>query len=148
MKVSAFLSPSDVMTDVISGQKRALLQELAHKAAIALELPERYVSAELMKREELGSTGTGGGVAIPHARVNGVSKPFGLLVKLRQPIDFEAIDGKPVDIVFLLLLPNTTNGEPLSALACAARMLRSSSVLRGIRSAATAGDVYSAVTQH
>ena len=71
----------------------------------ALDLPADEIAAALLAREDLGSTGTGGGIAIPHARIEAVTKPFGILAKLKQPIDFDAIDGRPVDLVFVLLVP-------------------------------------------
>ena len=82
------------------------------------------VSEQITKREELGSTGVGNGVALPHARLRGLKVPFGLLARLRQGIDFAAIDDQPVDIVFLLLLPETADGAQLNALACVARAMR------------------------
>jgi Phosphoenolpyruvate-dependent sugar phosphotransferase system, EIIA 2 len=85
--------------------------------------PER-IAAEILKREELGSTGTGGGVAIPHARIQELNEPFGIFARLNRPIDFQAIDTRPVDLVFLLLLPGDPVGEQLKALATVARKLR------------------------
>jgi PTS system nitrogen regulatory IIA component len=92
----------------------------------------------------LGSTGTGGGIAIPHARLAGVARPFGMLVSLAKAIDFDAIDGRPVDIVCLLLLPTNSQGEQLNALACAARTLRDSDALRNIRHAGDDAALYRA----
>ena len=104
MKISDFLSATDVTADVTASDKHELLAELAQQAGAALDLPPEPILAELLKREELGSTGMGGGVAIPHARFHQVKKPFGMLARLRKPIDFDAVDGNPVDTVFLLLL--------------------------------------------
>jgi hypothetical protein len=80
-------------------------------------LPAEQISGEILKRQELGSTGTGGGVAIPHARIEGLNRSFGILARPNKPIDFEAIVGRPVDLVFLLLLPANPVGEQLKALA-------------------------------
>jgi nitrogen PTS system EIIA component len=124
MKISDFLSSKDVMIDVAAADKQKLLQALARRAASILGVLAEHVLAELQKREELGSTGVGGGVALPHARFPQVRKPTGMLVRLRKPIDFDAVDGKPVDIVFLLLLPESPDGEQLGALASIARKLR------------------------
>ena len=145
MKISDFLSPSDTMVDVRASKKSQLLQELAQKAASTLNLPADDIASELLKREELGSTGTGGGVAIPHARIQAVMKPLGILVRLRQPIDFDAIDGQPVDIVFVLLLPANTEGEQLGTLAAVARKLRVSDDLARLRRAKNASELYQAV---
>ena len=122
MKISDFLSPTNVAVDVHASNKDQLLRYLATKAAVLLKLPADHVATELLKREQLGSTGTGGGVAIPHARIE-IVKPFGVLAKLRKPIDFDAIDGKPVDLVFVLLLPEGTESGQLGALASVARKL-------------------------
>ena len=86
----------------------------------------------------------GGGVAIPHARVRDLQKPFGILVRLSHPIDFDAVDGRPVDIVFLLLLPADPQGEQLNALACAARVLRDSDAVRNLRHAGDDAALYRA----
>ena len=109
-------------------------------------VPERGL-AELAKREELGSTGMGGGVAIPHARFNQVAKPFGMLARLRKPLDFDAVDGEPVDIVFLLLLPEAAAaGDQLGALALIARKLRNSKITAALRDARDSADLYRALT--
>ena len=95
MKISEFLSSADVLIDLRISDKRLVLQELARRAANSLDLPADTITAEILKREELGSTGTGGGIAIPHARIQSLIKPFGFLARLKQPMDFGAIDGQP-----------------------------------------------------
>jgi len=124
MKVESLLSPEHVIAELRATDKPRLLQELAAQAASALGLRASYIEQALSKREELGSTGVGGGVAIPHARLPELSRPFGMLAHLKKPIDFDAIDQKPVDIVFLLLTPAAEQGEHLNALAAMARKLR------------------------
>src|SRR5882762_622855 len=104
MRISEFLSQSNAIVDVGAHDKSSLLTELCHRAASALKLNADRISADILKREELGSTGVGGGVAIPHARIPELKVPFGILARLQEAIDFNAIDGQPVDIVFLLLL--------------------------------------------
>ena len=99
----------------------------------------------LLDREKLGSTGIGEGIAIPHTRVAGVVHPFGMLARLSKAIDFEAVDDIPVDIVFLLLMPGESRKDHLNALACVARQLRSHEVLKKIRSATSADELYAAV---
>jgi PTS system nitrogen regulatory IIA component len=135
MNIRDFLSANDVTIDVAPLNKQKLLLQLANKAGSRLRLPPDNIFTELSKREELGSTGVGDGVAIPHARFNQIDKPFGMLLRLRQPIEFGALDGKPIDIVFLLLLPESAKGEELSALACVARKLRNPAVTTAIRKA-------------
>ena len=146
MEIKDFLAPSHVMIDVRTSDKARLLRELAGRAAIALDLSADLVANALSKREELGSTGTGGGVAFPHARLDGVTEPFGMLVRLAKAIDFDAIDDQPVDIVFVLLLPAKSAGEQLNALACAARALRDPDTLRNLRHAGDEAGLYRAVT--
>ena len=135
MKISDFLSPAHVMLDVRASDKSRLLHQLSTQAAAEVGLDAADVSKQIAKREELGSTGVGNGVALPHARLKGLKSPFGLLARLRHGIDFEAIDDQPVDIVFLLLLPGTPDEAQLNALACAARALRDPEVLERVRSA-------------
>jgi PTS system nitrogen regulatory IIA component len=146
MQVKDFLAPADAMVDLRAPDKARLLQELARRAAVVLDLPETAIAEALGKREEIGSTGTGEGVAVPHARLAGVKKPFGMIARLRQAVDFESVDGKPVDLVFLLLTPAGPQSEQLNALACAARALRVADVRRRLRAAASSADLYAAIT--
>jgi PTS system nitrogen regulatory IIA component len=144
MEIKDFLSPDDALIKVRAPDKSRLLQDLAARAASALNLDANLVAIEILKREALGSTGTGGGVAIPHARIPDLKKPFGTLVRLKHPIDFDAIDGQPVDIVFLLLLPQS-QGDPLNALASVARKLRDQASVRRLRNAADDAELYRAM---
>ena len=145
MEISDLLSPDDVMFDVRAANKHLLLQELAAKAAVSLGLRVDQVAPYLLKREELGSTGIGKGVAIPHAPLPDLQRPYGLLAKLKQPIEFDAIDGQPVDIVFVLLLPANVEEGQLGALALVARTLRSSETLGRLRRARDASELYSTI---
>ncbi len=145
--IKDFLDPSHVMIDVRTSDKTRLLRELAGRAAVALDLSADQVSTALSKREELGSTGTGGGVAIPHARLDGVNKPFGMLVRLAKAIDFDAIDGQQVDIVFCCCCRRNPQGEQLNALARAARALRNPDTLRNLRHAGDETELYRAVAK-
>ena len=101
------------MIDVRANDKSRLLRELSDKAAAGLK--EEEVFEQIVKREALGSTGVGNGVALPHSRIGGLRSPFGLLARLRQPVDFEAIDEQPVNIVFLLLLPEGADNNALAS---------------------------------
>jgi PTS system nitrogen regulatory IIA component len=145
MKISDLLSPVDAMIDVRAANKQLLLQELAAKAAADLGLPVETIASWLLKRENLGSTGIGRGVAIPHARLPDQQRPFGLLARLKQPLEFEAIDGQPVDIVFVLLLPAAVENEALAALALVARTLRSPENLARLRAAKNTSELFAAV---
>jgi PTS system nitrogen regulatory IIA component len=145
MKISDLLSPADVAIDVRASNKALLLQEFATRAATGPGLPADRVASYLLKREELGSTGIGKGVAIPHARLPDLQRPCGLLAKLKQPIEFDAIDGQAVDILFVLLLPAAAETEALAALALVARTLRPPENLARLRAAKTASELYSAI---
>jgi len=144
MNIAQFLSPSDVAIEVQARDKSDLLKMLSSRAALTLKLPVGVVVSEIKRRDELGSTGIGGGVAIPHARFREVKKPFGLLVRLKRPIEFDAIDVQPVDIIFLLLLPASSQLDQLIALAAVARRLRDPDVLRKLREATNPTDFYQA----
>jgi PTS system nitrogen regulatory IIA component len=147
MEIKDFLTPTQAIVDVRVSDKSALLQELARRAAAQLNVPGDVIAGALLKREALGSTGTGSGVAIPHARLAGIDKPFGMLVRLAKPIDFDSIDSRPVDIVFLLLLPEKAQGAQLNALACAARALRDPEAVRDIRRALDPDAMYRAASR-
>jgi PTS system nitrogen regulatory IIA component len=145
MKIKDFLSTSNVAIDVPASGKAALLNDLAHRAAAELKLDPDVVANEIEKRDELGSTGIGGGVALPHARLREIKKPYGLLARLKSPIDFDAIDSEPVDIVFMMLLPAASQLDQLNTLAAAARKLRDRDVLNRLRKAATSAELYGAI---
>lgn len=147
MKISDFLTPADVIIDVRASQKQQLLQELSRKAAASLNLHADYLASELLKREGLGSTGMGSGVAIPHARLPVVKRPHGIIARLKPPLDFEAIDDQPVDLVFMLLLPAPPDADQLTALALVARTLKAPGMLDRLRQAKSASDLYSAMTE-
>ena len=147
MDIKDFLSASHVAINVVAHDKAGLLKELAARAAAALDLPAEPLAEELTKRDELGSTGIGNGVAIPHARLRQVKRPFGFLVRLAKPIAFDAIDRQPIDLAFLLVLPAASQLEQLNALAAVARKLRDTAVLQRLRNAATNRDLYRAVVE-
>jgi nitrogen PTS system EIIA component len=139
MTLDDLLAPDSVIHGLRASGKAALLEDLARRAARALDLDAGEILAALVRREGLGSTGIGAGVALPHARLDAVRRPYGLLARLREPLDFEAVDERPVDLVFLLLLPTESGGEPLNALARVARQLRdpeNAAALRAARNAA------------
>jgi nitrogen PTS system EIIA component len=147
MQIRDFLAPTDAVIDVRTSEKTALLQDLANRIAPPLNSPSTILASALLKREALGSTGTGNGVAIPHARLPNIKRPFGFFVRLDKAIDFDAIDGRPVDLVFALLLPDLTNGEHLNALACVARKLRETKTLARLRSAESDMQLYLVITE-
>jgi len=146
MQIQDFLSQNDTAIDVRVSDKDMLLQTLAARAASALNLPANLIADALEKRDELGSTGIGGGVCIPHARFREVAKPFGLLVRLKHPIPYDAIDGEPIDLAFLLLLPASSQLDQLNALAAVARKLRDQETLQRLRTAENTVDFYRTIT--
>ena len=148
MKISDFLSPAHVMIDVRASDKRRLLEQLSTQAAAEAGLSGDIVVREVAEREELGSTGVGNGVAIPHARFPDLKAPIGLLVRLRHGIDFDAIDAEPVDIVVVLLLPEATDTVKGNALACIARTLRDPETLQKLRSARDREMLFQVIAGH
>jgi len=125
----------DTIVDLSAPSKRALLHDLAHRAALVLKVDDDAVFNPLLKREELGSTGVGNAVALPHVRLEQMKKQFGIFARLNQPIDFDAIDGQPVDLVCLLLLSKENEPAQLNVLAAVARRLRTPEVLEQLRRA-------------
>ena len=146
MKISDFLSPKDVLIDIRTANKQQLLEQLCYKVAANVPVTADDILVHLLKREGLGSTGVGNGVAIPHARFEALAKPVGLLARLRQPIDFDAIDSQPVDLVFVLLLSAKNESEQLGALASVARKMRAGGDLEKCRTAKSAAELYALMT--
>jgi PTS system nitrogen regulatory IIA component len=132
MKIQDFLAPESVV-ELRASDKRDVITALARQAASALALDKTVVTKALLWREDLGSTGMGQGFALPHARLAEVEKPFGIFARLRRPVDFDAVDGRPVDLVFLVLLPSEAEGDQLNALACVARRLRDQETAERLR---------------
>lgn len=147
MRVSDLLSPADVLINVRASNKRLLLEQLAAKAANSLGLAMDLVAPYLLKREELGSTGIGGGIAIPHARLPDLQRPYALLARLKDPMEFDSIDGQPVDIVIVLLMPADAESGQLGALALVARTLRALHTLSRLRDAKNTSELYSAISE-
>jgi PTS system nitrogen regulatory IIA component len=125
----------------VNGKKQAL-QEIASKAAELTGQSERAIFETLLQREKLGSTGVGNGVAIPHGKLSKLSRVFGLFARLERAVDFEALDGQPVDLVFLLLAPEGAGADHLKALARVARLLRDPEVARRLRESHDADALY------
>ena len=135
--VSDILSIDAEEADLTAANKKALFQQLAAIAARLTGLPAKQIVSSVNEREKLGSTGFGGGAAIPHGKIEGLDHVFGVFARLETPIDFQAIDGIPVDLVFLLLSPPDAGADHLKALASVSRAFRDRQVvakLRGARS--------------
>lgn len=140
------MNPGDVLIDILASSKAKLLKLLSEKAAAASGIDEHEILSALRSRESLGSTGIGAGIAIPHAPVPGITGPFGLFIRLAKPIEFEAIDDEPVDLVCLMLIPPGEQTQYLKLLSNIARQLRSPETVRKIRSATDSEQIYSAIT--
>ena len=125
-----------------ANSKKQAIQAIAEKAAELTGLPEREIFETLLQREKLGSTGVGGGIAIPHGKLPSLDRIFGLFARLPKPIDFEALDDQPVDLVFLLLAPEGAGADHLKALARVARLLRDPDVARKLRESRDADAIY------
>jgi len=139
--------PDAVLACVKASGKKALLAELAGKAAALYKLDERRLFDRLLERERLGSTGIGGGIAIPHGRMADLSKPVGLFARLGHPVDFDSIDERPVDTVFLLLAPEGAGADHLKALARVSRLLRDRSLVEKLRATESADALYALLVE-
>jgi PTS system nitrogen regulatory IIA component len=135
MQLADFLDFEAIRTGVPGGNKRSLLQQLANLAAQRLGMDSAALLASLNEREQLGSTGFGHGVAIPHGKIDGLNRIYGLFVRLSEAIDYKSIDGQPVDLVFLLLSPVDAGAEHLKALAAVSRVTRHAATLEKMRGA-------------
>ena len=136
MELSDIIFSNAIFLDLRPNSKRQLIQELSSKASVIFHLDEQVIFETLLQREKLGSTGVGNGVAIPHGKVANIEKISGVFVKLNTPVDFDAIDDQPVDIIFMLLAPEGAEGagaEHLKALSKIARLLRDSQYLQELR---------------
>ena len=139
--------PDAVLACVKASGKKALLAELVSRAAALYKLDERRLFDRLLERERLGSTGIGGGIAIPHGRMATLSVPVGLFARLAQPIDFEAIDERPVDVVFLLVAPEGAGADHLKALARVSRLLRDRTLVEKLRATDNADALYAMLVE-
>jgi PTS system nitrogen regulatory IIA component len=135
MHLSDFLDFDAIKTALSAGNKRSLLQQLANLAGNRLSLDSAAILGSVAEREQLGSTGFGQGVAIPHGKIEGLGRIYCLFVRLAEPIDYKAIDGKTVDLVFLLLSPPDAGAEHLKALAAISRVTRHLPTLEKMRGA-------------
>jgi PTS system nitrogen regulatory IIA component len=142
MEINNLVSPESVLSNLrVTGKKQAL-QELARKAANISGQPERVVFDVLMERERLGTTGVGNGIAIPHGKVAKIDRLYGVFARLESPIDFQSIDDQPVDLIFLLLAPESAGADHLKALAKISRLLRDTTTCDKLRGTNTVDGIY------
>lgn len=139
---SEMLQPGAVAADLPVANKKTLFQQLGQIAERELGIEARLVVDRLSERERLGSTGFGGGVAIPHGKIDGLPSVKAAFVRLEKPIDFQAIDDMPIDLVFMLLSPPEAGGDHLKALAQVSRRLRDRTFLAKLRGAGSNDALY------
>ncbi|MGL4635924.1 MAG: PTS IIA-like nitrogen regulatory protein PtsN [Beijerinckiaceae bacterium] len=147
MPLIDILAPEGIVPSAQATTKKALLEAIAGHAARVAGLPERVVFETLLQRERLGSTGIGGGIAIPHGKFEGLSHLVGLFIRMEKPIDFEALDGEAVDLVFVLLAPEGAGADHLKGLSRVARILRNSAVITSLRETRDASVMHALLTQ-
>ncbi|MEO7564280.1 MAG: PTS sugar transporter subunit IIA [Sphingomicrobium sp.] len=135
MQLADFLDFDAIKPALPGGNKRSLLQQLASLAGQRLGIQPPMILAGLIEREQLGSTGFGQGVAIPHCKIEGLQRIYGLFARLAEPVDYKAVDGGRVDIIFLLLSPPNAGAEHLKALAAISRVMRHEATLEKMRGA-------------
>jgi nitrogen PTS system EIIA component len=152
MDLSDLIEVPAILPTLKANSKKQLLQLLAEKASQLTGIPEREIFDTILQRERLGSTGVGNGIAIPHGKLPGVKRIIGVFARLEQPVDFEALDDQPVDLVFLLLAPEGAGADHLKALSRIARVLRDGDTVTKIRGTKDAAAIHaflsSAPTSH
>lgn len=146
MIIADLITPQSVIANFRVSSKKQALQELAKKAASLVGQPEKLVFDVLSERERLGTTGVGLGIAIPHGKLPGLDRMTGLFARLDRPVDFEAIDNQPVDLIFLLLAPEDAGADHLKALARVSRLLRDRAVCAKLRGTDNADALYALLT--
>ena len=146
MALTDLLSPDAIFAALRVNGKKQALQEMSERAAQISGLPAREIFDALLQRERLGSTGVGDGIAIPHGKLAKCNRIFGIFARLDRAIDFEALDGLPVDLIFLLLAPETAGADHLKALATIARVLRAPNLAAQLRATHDASALYSLLT--
>ena len=142
MLLTDLVAPNAIIPALKVTSKKQAIQELSARAARLTGQSERVIFETLLQREKLGSTGVGNGIAIPHGKLPKLNKLFGLFARLERPVEFEALDSQPVDLVFLLLAPEAAGADHLKALARVARLLRDPDVARKLRQSRDAEALY------
>src|SRR6187551_1485493 len=142
MPITDLVAPEAILPALKVNSKKQALQELAAKAAVLTGQNERSVFEVLLQREKLGTTAVGSGVAIPHGKLPKLDRIFGMFARLERPIDFEAMDGQPVDLIFLLLAPEGAGADHLKALAKIARLMRDQDIVAKLRASRDAQALY------
>ncbi|HEX2890064.1 PTS IIA-like nitrogen regulatory protein PtsN [Vineibacter terrae] len=147
MELADILGPDAVIADMRASSKKQALLEVAQRAATVTGLHERAIFDVLLERERLGSTGLGGGIAIPHGKMPGLGRLYGVFARLAAPIDFEAIDARPVDLMFVLLAPESAGADHLKALSRVSRALRDRVLVEKLRATDRADALYALLVE-
>lgn len=147
MKIGDFLDSRAVLPLLKASTKKQALQEIAQALGSLIAVDQRVIFETLLTREKLGSTGLGQGIAIPHGRIPGLKQVTGLFAKLATPIDYDAVDGKPVDMVFVMLSPDHAGADHLTALAKISRVMRSPAAVSKLRATNTTEGLYAVLTE-
>jgi PTS system nitrogen regulatory IIA component len=147
MEISDILTLDAVVPALRATSKKQALQDLARRTAALTGLDERTIFDVLMDRERLGTTGVGNGIAIPHGKLPNLKRLHGLFARLDRPIDFQSIDDQPVDLIFLLLAPETAGADHLKALARVSRLLRDKPVCEKLRGTEDGEAIYALLTE-
>ncbi len=147
MDIDELITPAAVVARLRAANKKQLLQEISRRAADLVGLHERQIFDALLERERLGSTGVGNGIAIPHGKLIACTRIVGVFARLERPIEFESLDGAPVDLAFLLVAPEAAGADHLKALARIARVLRDSRIVAKLRATRDADGLYGVLTQ-
>ena len=142
MNISDIMTDKNVFIGIKANTKRELLQELANRAAALTGLDERTLFDTLLERENLGSTGFGSGTAMPHGRFSGLDKVTAVFVRTASPVDFEAVDGRPVDLVWALFSPEDSGADHLTALAKISRVLKDETLCAKLRQASSPLEIF------
>ena len=148
MELTEFLAPEAVLASVRATNKKQVLHEIARKAAELSGVDERLILDVVLERERLGTTGVGNGIAIPHGKLAGLKRLYGVFARLEKPVDFEAIDEQPVDLIFMLLAPEGAGADHLKALARVSRLLRDRRMCEKLRGSDRADALYALLTEH
>lgn len=147
MDITDILTPDAVVPALRATSKKQALQDIARRAAVLTGVDERTIFDVLMDRERLGTTGVGNGIAIPHGKLPALPRLYGLFARLEKPIDFQAIDDQPVDLIFLLLAPETAGADHLKALARVSRLLRDKTTCEKLRGTDEGEALYALLTE-
>jgi nitrogen PTS system EIIA component len=146
MEIADLITPQSVVAQLRAANKKQALQEVAKRAAVLTGIAERTIYDILIERERLGTTGIGMGIAIPHGKLPGLQRIFGIFARLERAIPYEAIDEQPVDLMFVLLAPESAGADHLKALALVSRLLRDRTICEKLRGTDRADALYALLT--